>query len=67
MKIWWSITEKQRNKLARMQRRLFQTELNPPAPEERPPIRTANIETPEEIDHLIRQAPSRSRDKDAES
>jgi hypothetical protein len=67
MKIWWSITEKNRKGLARMQRRLFQTELNPPAPDESQGHVHGKIESPEEIDHLMRQAPSKSRGKDAES
>ncbi|MFA5378203.1 MAG: hypothetical protein WC455_20790 [Dehalococcoidia bacterium] len=65
MKIWWMITEKTRKKLATIQRRRFQTELNPPAPEDRPQVQVkGNIESTEEIERIMRQPPSRSHDKD---
>jgi hypothetical protein len=65
MKIWWQLSEYHRKKLALMQRRLFQTELNPPAEESGPPVKVKGaIESPGEIDRLMRQAPSKSRGKD---
>jgi hypothetical protein len=59
LKVWWQLSEYHRKALARMQRRLFQTELNPPAPEEHPVTVKGAIESPEQIDHLMRQARSR--------
>ncbi len=67
MKIWWKITDRERRALIRLQLKMFNSSLNPPAPEERPPVHVeGEIETPEEIDRIIRQPPSRSHDKDGE-
>ena len=58
MQIWHLLDREQKQGLRHLQRRLFNTSLNPPFENRQPKVRVeGKIESLEEINHLMRQPP----------